>query len=178
MLSIIKKIRILLLQKSIWRNYSFGKNFHVGRGVHIWGKSKITIGDHVYIGRYSQIECDTEIGNNVVIANCVAFVGRYDHNFEQLGIPIRFAEQIRNHDYQWKGLGSKVIIEDDVWIGYGSIILSGVKVKKGAIVAAGSVVTKDVEPYAIVAGNPASFVKNRFSKQEQEEHEEKLKKYH
>lgn len=56
-----------------------------------------------------------------------------------------------------------VIIGNDVWIGYGSTILSGVKIGNGAVIGAKSVVTKDVEPYSIVAGNPIKFIKNRFS---------------
>lgn len=55
-----------------------------------------------------------------------------------------------------------IIIEDDVWIGYGVTILSGVNIKKGAVIAAGSVVTKDVEAYSIVGGNPAKLIKYRF----------------
>jgi chloramphenicol O-acetyltransferase type B len=74
-----------------------------------------------------------------------------------------------------KGVNSKVIIEDDVWIGYGAIIMSGVKIRRGSIIAAGSVVTKDVEPYSIVGGNPAKLIKYRFSKEEIMEHERKLK---
>ena len=56
-----------------------------------------------------------------------------------------------------------IIVGDDVWIGYRSTILSGVEIGKGAIIAAGSVVTKDVPPYAIVGGNPAMVIKSRFS---------------
>lgn len=56
-----------------------------------------------------------------------------------------------------------IILEDDVWIGEKALILSGVKIGKGAIVGAGAVVTKDVEPYSIVAGNPAKIIKYRFS---------------
>jgi acetyltransferase-like isoleucine patch superfamily enzyme len=55
-----------------------------------------------------------------------------------------------------------VVIGNDVWIGYGVIILSGVHIGDGAVVGAGSVVTKDVEPYSIVAGNPARLTKKRF----------------
>ena len=55
-----------------------------------------------------------------------------------------------------------VIIGNDVWIGYGSTIMSGVKVGDGAVIGACSVVTKDVKPYEIVAGNPAKFIKKRF----------------
>jgi len=54
-------------------------------------------------------------------------------------------------------------IENDVWIGYGAIILSGVRIGNGAVIGAGSVVTKDVAPYSVTAGNPAKHVRWRFS---------------
>jgi acetyltransferase-like isoleucine patch superfamily enzyme len=60
-----------------------------------------------------------------------------------------------------------IVIEDDVWIGLGSIVLSGVKIGIGSIIAAGSVVTKDVEPYSIYGGNPAKKIRNRFDSEEQ-----------
>lgn len=56
-----------------------------------------------------------------------------------------------------------VIVKDDVWIGVKAIIMSGVTINQGAIVAAGSVVTKNVVPYTIVGGNPAKEIKKRFS---------------
>ena len=63
-------------------------------------------------------------------------------------------------DFNWSIVKTKpIIIEDDVWIGFGTIILKGVKVGKGAIISAGSVVTKDVESFTVVAGNPAQLVK-------------------
>jgi acetyltransferase-like isoleucine patch superfamily enzyme len=166
---------MLLLTNVIWRNYSFGSNFHTGRNVFLWAKNNIIIGDNFYIGRYSQIECDAIIGNNVIFANCVALVGRYDHHYQQIGIPTRLSSQIRDLNYNWKGLDSKVIIEDDVWVGYGTIIMSGVKIGKGSIIAAGSVVTKDIEPYSIVGGNPAKFIKFRFTPEEIQSHELYLK---
>ena len=54
-----------------------------------------------------------------------------------------------------------IFVEDDVWIGVGSTVLDGVRIGEGAIVAAGSVVTKDVPPYAVVGGSPAKIIKNR-----------------
>lgn len=57
-----------------------------------------------------------------MLGNKVGLIGRYDHNYQQIGVPIRLASQIRHHDYSWKGLNLKVVIEDDVWIGYGTII--------------------------------------------------------
>ena len=64
-------------------------------------------------------------------------------------------------NYEALSKGS-IIVEDDVWIGARTVILSGVRIGQGAIIAAGSVVTKDVEPYSIVAGNPAKLIKYRF----------------
>jgi len=162
MLNLIKKTINYISKKTIWHNYNIGKNFHAGREVFLWAKNSIKIGDNFYIGKYSIIECDAQIGNNVIFANHVSLIGRYDHHYQQIGIPTRLASQIRDADYNWKGLDSKIIIEDDVWVGLGSILLSGVKIGEGSIIAAGSVVTKDVESYSIYAGNPARKIKNRF----------------
>ena len=59
-----------------------------------------------------------------------------------------------------------IIVENDVWIGAKSLIMSGIKISNGAIIAAGSTVTKDVPPYAIVAGNPGRIIKLRFSEEQ------------
>ena len=55
-----------------------------------------------------------------------------------------------------------IIVQDDVWIGYGATILSGLTIGQGAVIAAGSVVTKDVTPYSVVAGVPARVIKYHF----------------
>jgi chloramphenicol O-acetyltransferase type B len=159
---LLKRFRCVVLKKTIWRKYQIGKNFHAGRGVFFWARKNIIIGDNFYIGKFSQIECDSIIGNNVIMANRVAIVGKYDHHYQQVGVPIRLASSIRDKDYDWKGLTSEVVIEDDVWIGYGSIILSGVRISQGSIIAAGSLVTKDIEPFSIYGGVPAKKLGNRF----------------
>lgn len=157
-----KRLRNYWLRKVKWHGFEIGPGFHAGRGVVLWAKSHLSIGVNCYIGRESQIECDARIGNHVIIANRVAFVGRYDHNYLQLGVPTRLATQIRDEDYDWKGLDLEVVVEDDVWIGYGAIILSGVTLGEGCIIASGSVVTKDVPAYTIVGGNPAKPLTQRF----------------
>lgn len=73
------------------------------------------------------------------------------------------AKSIEGNDRWSKG---DVVIGNDVWIGMNTLILSGVRIHEGAVVAAGSVVTKDVPPYAIVAGNPARVIKKRFNEYE------------
>ncbi|MBA7537468.1 Galactoside O-acetyltransferase [subsurface metagenome] len=171
MMQLVRKLRFAYLIYIKWRRFSFGKNPYIGKSVYMWAKHSIDVGDNFYIGKFSQIECDAEIGDNVLIANSVGLVGRYDHNYSQKGVPIRLASKIRDKDYNWKGLNEKLIIADDVWIGYGSIILSGVKIGQGSIIAAGSVVSKDVESYSIYAGVPAKKIRNRFdSDAEKEEH--------
>ena len=167
MITILKRCFYFYLRHIKWSKYKIGKNLHVGRGVFLWAKHSISIGDNFYIGKYSIIECDAIIGDHVILANHVSLIGKYDHHHQQLGFPTRMASQIRDKDYNWKGLNHKIIIEDDVWIGVGSIVLSGVTIGIGSIIAAGSVVTKDIEPYCIYGGNPAKKIRNRFDSEEQ-----------
>jgi chloramphenicol O-acetyltransferase type B len=159
----LKKLRNEFLRKIIYRKYQIGTGFHSGIRVRLWAKHKVVIGQNFYIGRDSFIESDVIIGDNVIWANRVALVGRYDHHYQQLGVPIRLASQIRDKDYNWLGLNDVTIIEDDVWIGYGATIMSGVTIKTGSIIAAGSVVTKDVEAFSIYGGVPAKKIKDRFN---------------
>ena len=134
----------------------------------IWSPHKdVTLGHHVQFGSNCMIQCDIEIGNYVLVASNVSFVGKDDHLFNKVGIPI------------WnsgRGDSYKTIIGNDVWIGHGAIIMGGVKIGNGSIVAAGSVVTKDVPNGAIVGGNPAKNLKNRFKTiEELNEHLHKIK---
>jgi chloramphenicol O-acetyltransferase type B len=170
LINLLKKARNEFLRKVIYRRYQIGPGFHCGIRVRIWGKKKISIGKNFYIGRDSFIESDVVIGDNVIWANRVALVGRYDHHYLQLGIPMRQASQIRDKDYTWLGLNSVTTIEDDVWIGYGCTILSGITIGTGSIIAAGSIVTKNVKPYSIYAGVPARKIKDRFGSKEELKH--------
>lgn len=159
---LLKRMRDAYLVKVRWRRYNFGRGFHAGRRVVLWAPNELAIGENCYIGRYSQIECDAHIGHNVIMANQVAFVGRYDHHFRHVGTPTRLSRQIRDANYDWKGSDILVTVGDDVWIGYGAIILSGVTVGEGSVIASGSVVTRDVPPYVVVGGNPAKPIRERF----------------
>lgn len=170
----IKKLHDLYRVKIRWSHFSIGKNFHAGQFVYMWAKHNIVIGDNFHIGRFSMIETDAEIGNNVIFSSSVSLIGRYDHHYQQPGMPIRLASRISDKDYNWKGLNLKVEIGDDVWVGLGSIILSGVKIGQGSIIAAGSVVTKDVEPFSIYGGNPAKKIRSRFDSEDDLENHIKL----
>lgn len=162
LIDVLKKLRNLFLVKVKYRKYSIGKGFHSGVRVRLWSKSIIEIGENFYIGRDSFIETDCIIGDNVIFGNRVAVIGKYDHHYKQVGTPIRLASAIRDSDYSWKGLNLITNIGNDVWVGYGSSIIQGVTIHNGAIIAAGSVVTKDVEAYCIYGGNPARKIADRF----------------
>lgn len=128
----------------------------------VWSPHKdIRMGNKVQIGKRSIIQCDIEFGNNILVAKNVSFIGRNDHKNT---IGKYFWDSPRDDKY-------KTFIEDDVWVGHGAIIIAGVRISKGSMVAAGSVVTKDIPPYSIVAGNPAKIIKYRFEKNEIEKHE-------
>lgn len=129
----------------------------------------VTVGNDNYIGP-SLIICHNRvvIGNHVTIAwGCTI----YDHNSHSLDYRERRKDiereivNLRNGanfigDKDWTTVKSApIVIEDDVWIGMNAIVLKGVTIGRGAIVGAGSVVTKDVPAWTVVAGNPAVVVK-------------------
>ena len=101
------------------------------------------------------------IGNFVSIAQNVTFLLDVEHNYTTLSqFPYRAKILGMGDEAGSKG---DIIVDDDVWIGYGATIMSGVHIGQGAVIAAGAVVTSDVEPYAIVGGVPAKLIKYRFS---------------
>lgn len=109
-----------------------------------------------------------EIGNFVSIAEDVFFVlgGNHPYNILStypLSVELSNFQIDTNNLYHIENTNGPIIIQDDVWIGTKAIIMSGVKISQGAIIAAGAVVTKDVPPYAIVGGNPARIIKYRFN---------------
>ena len=151
----LNEVRSFWLFRVRYRCVLHGRDIHCQNSVHFWSPHRdIRLGDHVGIGNRCVFLADTEIGSKVLIADNVAFLNSDDHNFDRVGLPI------------WdsgRGDQFKILVEDDVWIGHGAIILSPRKVGRGSIIAAGSLVVKDVPPYAIVGGNPARIIKMRFT---------------
>lgn len=175
-MSLIKKLKLLRckLLLTTHKNITIGNNSTFGRSTIFWAPNKMIIGNNVYIGKFCTIQADIEMGNNIEIANNVGLIGRYDHDYTKVGVSIKDAPWIGDSNYDFKGKNLKIVIEDDVWIGYGSVVFTGVRVGRGAIIAAGSIVTKDVPSYAIVAGNPAKIKGYRFTEEEIVEHEKIL----
>lgn len=113
----------------------------------------LTVGSNSAIGAYSFLGAQggIQIGDNVIMGPKVSLHSE-NHNYMQLDQPIRLQGETR------KGIR----IDDDCWIGAGSIILDGVHIQRGCVVAAGSVVTKNIPEYAVVAGVPARVIKRRL----------------
>jgi virginiamycin A acetyltransferase len=155
---------------SVQSGVTLGKRVHVGLWSALWAPDELVIEDDVYIGNHCTIQVNGRIGRYTMIANNVGIVGKLDHDYREVGAPIRYAKWVGSRNDLPKQETS-VDIGRDTWIGYGTIILSGVTIGDGAIIAAGSVVTKDVPPYQIVTGSPAKCIKHRFTADEIKQHE-------
>lgn len=126
-----------------------GSNVNIEKGAHF--SHEVSLGDNSGIGINAQIAPNVIIGKDVMMGpECIMYTT--NHGMEQVDIPM------------WKQESSKprpIVIGDDVWIGSRVIILPGVHVGQGSVIGAGSVVVHDIEPYSIVAGNPARLIRKR-----------------
>lgn len=135
----------------------------VGRMADITFPRQTKIGSNFICSEYSIVNAyDSHgiyIGNNVLLGPRVYIRGA-NHNFDNLNIPINqqghYAERISYHSQNYS-----IVIEDDVWVGANTIILPGVKIGKGSVIGAGSVVTKDIPEFSIAVGSPAKVIKKR-----------------
>lgn len=149
--------------KSLFKK--IGENVYIGNNCYFSYKN-IEIGNHVYIGHnciFQSTHGMIVIGNYVMFGPGVHIHGG-NHIYNKIGSYMYDIKKEKNYS------DGSIIIDDDVWIGANAILLSNIKIGTGSIIAAGSIVTKDVQPYTIVAGNPAKFIKNRFSLDEQKRH--------
>ncbi len=136
----------------------YGRNVRIPRGSNILGNKNMYLGNNVLFGARTTIfttGAKLIIKDNVIFGPNVTIITG-DHRIDVPDKPMLFVtEKLPENDQD-------VVIEEDVWIGANSIILKGVTVGTGSVIAAGAVVTKDVPPYAIVGGNPAKVIRYRF----------------
>ncbi|GAB3021259.1 acyltransferase [Spirosoma pulveris] len=120
------------------------------------GVGDLRIGDFCRIGIGSVVIGPVTIGAHVILAQHVVMSG-LNHGYEDINTPIRLQPVTTR----------PIVVEDECWIGANAVITAGVRIGRHAVVAGGSVVTKDVPPYSIVAGNPARVIKQYdFSQKE------------
>ncbi len=138
----IRKLYFIKVLKNKMSNKSV-----IHRQIDLWGVGGISIDDNTTINKYVSLDGRGKliVGKNVSISAYVKI--------------LTSAHCPDSPEFEY--YENSVIIEDYVWIGTNALILPGIKIKEGAIVAAGSVVTKDVEAYTIVGGNPAKFIRSR-----------------
>lgn len=144
----IRKFRYILARNMFRR---CGKGVKLEDHVYFGDGNNKEIGNHSIIGSHVELYGTIKIGNCVMIAPHTIIITR-NHNSSNLEVPMIFQGYTKEE---------KVVIEDDVWIGTRSIILKGIRIGKGSIIGAGSVVTKDVKPYSIVGGVPAKLIRMR-----------------
>lgn len=166
-----KKIKRILLQlnnrscKLYSDNISFDVILH--NMVRIYGDayvdSNCEIGNYTYISSGSKIYSNTKIGNFCSIGPNVT-IAAGDHPLDQFTThPILYDTAWNKKIANSSSINKETVIESDVWIGCNAFIKSGIKIGVGAVIGASSVVTHDVPPYAIVAGNPARIIRYRFN---------------
>jgi maltose O-acetyltransferase len=142
----VNKIKLRLVKSKF--KY-LGNRTYLDFPIKIKGKEYVSIGNDVVINSFVHIwgHGGVHIGDRVMIAAHTSITS-LTHDYSD---NMRFNPAIKN----------KVVIEDDVWIGSNVIILPGITIKKGAVIGAGSVVTKNIDEYCIAYGNPAKVVKKR-----------------
>jgi maltose O-acetyltransferase len=142
------------LRKAFRRMRSVGRNVHIRPNYMIFPPEKVTIGDNVWIGEnfYARAEGGLTIGSGTVIARCTE-IRTSGHNYN--------SPDLRSLPYDSRMTHTAMTIGENCWIGSHVTFVRGVTVGEGAVVGECSVVTKDVPPLAVVAGNPARVVKYR-----------------
>lgn len=154
-------IKLKLFQRK-YRKLNFNNFTQI---MNVCDLSKVVVGKKTYgcisVSDFSPSNTRLIIGSYCSIAPGVQFLLGGEHQINSISTyPFKVK---RFSDEREAGSKGDIIVKDDVWIGTNAIICSGVTIGQGAIIAAGAVVTKDVEPYAIVGGNPAKLIRYRFS---------------
>lgn len=159
-LTAVKRRLCNLIFRRRWRKLNSHNYTYVKK---LFDPSLVQVGNHTY-GCVDVHQSNSNgkllIGHFCSIAENVKFLLSGEHPVDQISTyPFRAMLLTGKPEALTKG---DIIIDDDVWLGYGATVLSGVHIGQGAVVAAGAVVTKDVPPYAIVGGVPAKILKYRF----------------
>lgn len=160
---ILSQLKLFVFKKR-WRNAN-QDNFT--RAKNCFDMKKVSVGKGTYgdldVRHFGNSKERLQIGNFCSIAPESIFVLGGEHKYTSFSTyPFGTMYGLTENESISKGA---IVVEDDVWIGFRSTILSGVTLGRGSVIAAGAVVTKDVPPYAIVGGVPAKVIKYRFSEE-------------
>lgn len=162
-----KKSALLSYMKLTWfrKKWRSQNGHNLTTAKNCFNARYVTVGNGTYgeldVRHFGNPEERLQIGNYCSIAPECIFLTGGEHRYNGLSTyPFRVKLGLGENESITRG---PIVVEDDVWIGFRATVMSGVRIGKGAVVAAGAVVTKDVPPYAIVGGVPAKVIKYRFS---------------
>ena len=159
----MKKFFKLAQKKRIWNKKNSHNFTHIIQDCDI---DRIEVGNKTYgnlLVLCPGVDGVLRIGSYCSIADGVVFILSSDHPTQNVST---YPFKVKICHYRKEAISKgDILVDDDVWIGYGVKIMSGVHIGQGAVIAAGTVVTKDVPPYAIVGGVPGKIIKYRFSEE-------------
>ena len=136
------------------RNVTLGEGVRLLSNCHLWAteRGRLTIGPRPYIGSHSWLVANESItvGADVLIAP-FCYVQDTDHGFADPAVAIALQPSV----------SSAIVIEDNVWLGAHTVVTRGVRIGRGSVIGAGSVVTHDIPPYTVAVGAPARPIRSR-----------------
>ena len=158
----LRRTMITLWRRKVQRITGIDPSAYVAPGATI--RRDLVMREHSFVNSGCHLTTGVMLGRYTLLGPNVAIVGA-DHPIDRPGIPITFC-----------GRPDRVqtTIGDDVWIGYGAIVIAGVTIGDGAIIAAGSVITKDVPPFSIYGGVPGRLIRERFNPADRAKHQAML----
>lgn len=152
-----------------------GQNVHIGKNCDITWRN-VSVGNNVYLGTDTRImstRAEVMIHNNVMFGPRVTIITG-NHRYDIVG---RTMSSITDKEKRPSD-DQNVVVESDVWIGANALILKGVRISTGSIIAAGACVTRDVPEYSIVGGVPAKVIGYRFTESDIVKHKQLIKEKH
>ncbi len=128
-----------------------GRDFALGGGAVFATRGPLRFGDRVHIGRDFHCEVALQVGDDVLISSRVAVVGN-DHDFSDPTTTVFCGRRLPQ---------SEVVLEGDNLLGFGSVVVGNIRIGRGTVVGAGSLVTRDLPAWTVCVGRPAKPVRNR-----------------
>lgn len=160
-ITIVGRLRHFVLSRLRKRQFkAVGKSLSFSPENSVFRYGSIRLGDNVFIGKDAIFSCEADIGNYVMFGPRV-YITSGRHEYTIVGKRIR---------QQGESGVKKVVIEDDCWIGEGSLITRGVRIGEGTVIGGMSVVSHSMPPYCVCVGNPCRPIKLRYSDDELKKH--------
>jgi chloramphenicol O-acetyltransferase type B len=151
--SVERRRRDLVHQLILRGRYQHGEQYSIGGAAVLKPPGILRFGNRVSIGRGFHVETDAEVGDDVLISSYVSFISN-DHQFDDPARTVFTQGRTK--------AAPPIVVEGDNLIGFGTIVLGGVRIGRGAIIGAGSLVTRDLPQYTVCYGRPARAHRSRI----------------